>query len=228
MSKQKIIGMLVAAEMDSVLSRYGKRKVTERRAGFDVYIYHGEGYRLVVVHSGIGEIAAAAATALLIDRYEVEMLVNFGVVGGLTEAMTLTKTCVVRDVVHYDFDLSGIDEVLPAQYPGFDGIRLPADQTLMEKALAVCPALVPVSCASADKFVGNQEEKQRLHSLYGADICEMESAAVLLTCLRSGVPCLMIKAVSDGLTGGGAEYYAELNKAAALCLEVTDRIIREL
>ena len=127
MSKQKIIGMLVAAEMDSVLSRYGKPEVTERRAGFDVYIYHGEGYRLVVVHSGIGEIAAAA-TALLIDRYEVEMLVNFGVVGGLTEALTLTKTCVVRDVVHYDFDLSGIDEVLPAQYPGFDGIRLPADQ----------------------------------------------------------------------------------------------------
>ena len=79
-----------------------------------------------------------------------------------------------------------------------------------------------------DKFVGNQEEKQHLHNQYGADICEMESAAVLLTCLRSGVPCLMIKAVSDGLTGGGEEFYEALQSCAALCLEVTDQIIREL
>jgi adenosylhomocysteine nucleosidase len=85
-----------------------------------------------------------------------------------------------------------------------------------------------VTCASADKFVGNREDKERLHRLYGADICEMESAAVLLTCLRGEVPCLMIKAVSDGLTGGGEEYYEALQKSAALCLAVTDRIIREL
>ena len=228
MGKKKNIGMLVAVEMESIFSRYGTPGETEHRAGFDVYVYDNDTYCLFVVHSGIGEIAAAAATALLIDRYEVEMLVNFGVVGGLTETMTLTKTCVIRDVVHYDFDLSGIDAVLPAQYPGFDGIRIPADEALMQKALRICPDLLPVTCASADKFVGNPEDKQRLHTLYGADICEMESAAVLLTCLRSGVPCLLIKAVSDGLTGGGAEYYAELQKAAALCLEVTDRIIREL
>ena len=54
----------------------------------------------------------------------------------------------------------------------------------------------------------------------------MESAAVLLTCRRCGVPCLMIKAVSDGLTGGGEEYYEALEQSAALCLEVTDRIIQ--
>ena len=56
----------------------------------------------------------------------------------------------------------------------------------------------------------------------------MESAAVLLTGLRCDVPCLMIKAVSDGLTGGGEEYYEALQSCAALCLSVTDQIIREL
>ena len=116
----------------------------------------------------------------------------------------------------------------PAQYPGFEDIYLPADAALVEKARTVCPELKPVTCASADKFVGNREDKERLHRLYGADICEMESAAVLLTCLRCEVPCLMIKAVSDGLTGGGEEYYEALQKSASLCLAVTDRIIREL
>ena len=174
-------------------------------------ILHAVNPLFQIILEGLGDLCAA-----------------LGVVGGLTEEMAQTKTCVVTRVVHYDFDLSEIDPVPPAQYPGFPDIYLPADTALVEKARAVCPELKPVTCASADKFVGNQEDKERLHRLYGADICEMESAAVLLTCLRCEIPCLMIKAVSDGLTGGGEEYYEALQKSAALCLAVTDRIIREL
>ncbi len=228
MTGKRRIGMLVAVETDSVFARYGRPGKTEKRGGFDVFLYENEKYVLYVVHSGIGEIAAAAATELLIDAFGAETVVNFGVVGGLTEEMARTKTCVVTRVVHYDFDLSGIDPVVPGQYPGCEDIYLPADPELVKKATEICPELKPVTCASADKFVGNREEKDRLHRCYGADICEMESAAVLLTCRRCGVPCLMIKAVSDGLTGGGEEYYEALEKSAALCLEVTDRIIRGL
>jgi adenosylhomocysteine nucleosidase len=228
MNTKKQIGLLVAVELGSVFSRYGTPGKTEHCGGFDVYRYENESYTLHVIHSGIGEIAAAAAAELLIDRYQVEMIVNFGVVGGLTEEMAEAKTCVITRVVHYDFDLSGIDPVLPAQYPGYKDIYLPADETLVNKALAICPELKPATCASADKFVGNREDKERLHTLYGADICEMESAAVLLTCRRCEIPCLLLKAVSDGLTGGGEEYYEALESCASLCLAVTDQIIREL
>ena len=228
MSEKRKIGLLVAVEMDSVFARYGTPGKTERRGGFEIFHYENEQYILYAIHSGIGEIAAAAAAELLIDRYEVELVVNFGVVGGLTEEMAQTKTCVVTKVVHYDFDISGIDPLLPAQYPGFESVYIPADEGLVEKACGICPELKPVICASADKFVGNEADKTRLHEQYGADICEMESAAVLLTCRRNEVPCLMIKAVSDGLTGGGEEYYDALQECASLCLAVTDRIIREL
>ena len=228
MDTKKQIGLLVAVEMDSVFARYGTPGKTERRGGFDVYRYENEAYVLHVIKSGVGEIAAAAAAQLLIDRYGAELIVNFGVVGGLTEEMAQTKTCVVTRVVHYDFDLSGIDRVLPGQYPGYEDIYLPAYADLVERARAACPELKPVTCASADKFVGTREDKERLNRLYGADICEMESAAVLLTCRRCEVPCLMIKAVSDGLTGGGEEYYEAMQNCADICLAVTDRIIREL
>lgn len=228
MNEKRKIGLLVAVEMDSVFARYGTPGKTERRGGFEIFHYENEQYILYAIHSGIGEIAAAAAAELLIDRYEVELVVNFGVVGGLTEEMAQTKTCVVTKVVHYDFDISGIDPLLPAQYPGFESVYIPADEGLVEKACGICQELKPVICASADKFVGNEADKTRLHKQYGADICEMESAAVLLTCRRNEVPCLMIKAVSDGLTGGGEEYYDALQECASLCLAVTDRIIREL
>ena len=228
MAQKKSIGMLVAVEQESVFSRYGAPGKTEACGGFTVYQYENDRYVLHVIHSGVGELAASAAAALLIDRYAVEMLVNFGVVGGLTPEMAQTKLCVVTRVVHYDFDLSQIDSVLPCQYPGYEGIYLPTDSALVEKALAVCPELRPVTCASADKFVGRQEDKERLHRLYEADICEMESAGILLSCRRAEVPCLLIKAVSDGLTEGGEAFYSALEHCADLCLSVTDRIIREL
>ena len=89
--EKKRIGLLVAVEMDSVFARYGTPGKTEHRGGFDVFHYENEQYILYVIHSGIGEIAAAAAAQLLIDRYEVELIVNFGVVGGLTDEMALVS-----------------------------------------------------------------------------------------------------------------------------------------
>ena len=225
---KRSIGMLVACEIDSIFARYGSPGKTETRCGFDVFRYENAEYILHVIHSGIGELAAAAATALLVDRYGAELVVNFGVAGGLTEDASRATLCVVERVVHYDFDLSGIDPVKPAQYPGFEDVYLPADADLVAAARAVCPELKPVTCASADKFVGIQADKERLHALYGARICEMESAGVLLTCRRAGVKCLMVKAVSDGLTEGGKAFYEAVQDCADLCLSITDRIIREL
>ena len=224
----KKIGMLVAVEMGAVLSRYGTARSVETRHGFEVRTYEMDGYTLYVMHSGAGEIAAAAAAALLIDRYEVELLVNFGVVGGLTAEMAQTKTCVVEKVVHYDFDTSAYDGTLPGQYAEYPDVYLPTTASLVERAVQIAPELKRVICASADKFVDGQEAKSALHEKFGADICEMEAAAVVLTCNRSDVPCLLIKTVSDGLLGGAEEFGVALQHTSELCLEVADRIIREL
>ncbi len=220
--------MLVAVEMGAVLSRYGTALSEEIRHGFRVLCYDMGEYLLYVIGSGAGEIAAAAACQLLIDRYEVELVVNFGVVGGLTEEMGQTKTCVVEKVVHYDFDTSAYDNTLPGQYCEYPDVYLPATANLVERATQIAPSLKRVICASADKFVDGGEAKAALHERWGADICEMEAAAVVLTCNRSQVPCLLIKTVSDGLTQGGEDFGTALAHTSELCLEVADRIIKEL
>ncbi len=224
----KKIGMLVAVEMDAVLRRYGTAERVEKRGGFEMHLYNMGEYELCVLNSGAGEIAAAAATQLLIDRFEAELIVNFGVVGGLTEEMAQTKTCLVERVVHYDFDTSAYDHCLPGQYMGYPDEYLRPTPALVERAAAICPELKRVTCASADKFIEGKEAKSALHERWGADICEMESAAVVLTCDRAGIPCLLIKTVSDGLTQGGEDFGTALAHTSALCLEVADRIIREL
>ena len=65
MGHKRSIGMLVAVEMDSIFARYGTPGAKEKRGGFDVYRFENEEYVLYVIHSGIGELAAAAATELL-------------------------------------------------------------------------------------------------------------------------------------------------------------------
>lgn len=53
----------------------------------------------------------------------------------------------------------------------------------------------------------------------------MESAAILLTCDRNRVPCLIIKAVADSLSGGAAEYWREKNQTAKSCLDYAVEVI---
>ena len=224
----KKIGMIVAVEMDAVLSLYGGPKGREERGGFTVYTYENDTYTLFVINSGAGEIAAAAAAELLIACYGAELIVNFGVVGGLTEAMTMARTVVVERVVHTDMDTSDWDGCEPGRYLAYPTRYIPAAPELIGKALEAAPELLPVTCASADKFIGGEEKKRALHDEFDADICEMEAAGILLTANRAGVPCLLIKAVSDGITGGAEEFAREIRHSSEVCLEVADRIIRSL
>lgn len=224
----KKIGMIVAVEMGAVLRRYGEPTGETQCGGWKVLTYRAAEYELCVLNCGAGEIAAAAATQLLISVFGVDMIVNFGVVGGLTEEMTRTRLCVVEKVVHYDFDTSEIDQVEKGRYLDYPDVYIPATPSLVERALELQPELKRVVCASADKFIGNPDGKRALHEQFNADICEMEAAGIVLTCNRHGVPCLLLKAVSDGLMGGAEEFARELDNAAACCLEVADRIIRKL
>ncbi len=227
MGKKKI-GIVVAVEVDAVLSKYGEPKETVKKHGYAVHTYENADFVMYVLDSGAGEIAAAAGTQYLISEFGVDMIVNFGVVGALTEEMKTAELCVVEKVIHYDFDVSSWIDLPRGQYPDQPSAYVPADEELLKKALEINPALKKVVCASADKFVGAAEDKQELHSKYGADICEMEAAGIVLTCTRSNVPCLLIKAVSDSLTGGSAEFTTELGRVSAICFEVVDKIIRSL
>lgn len=220
------IGMIVAVEIDAVLNKYGKKLEKVEAKGFDVMKLTLENYEMIIVKSGAGEIAAAAAAQYLISVHDVDMIVNFGVVGGLTDEMSVARLAVVESVVHYDFDVSDwFNSVEPARYMNYPSKFIPTDRALLEAALKAEPTLKPVVCASADKFIGKPERKRELHELYGADICEMESAGIVLTCDRCGVPCLLIKAVSDSIHGGAEEFEREVGRCAEICLETLEKVI---
>lgn len=225
----KKIGMIVAVEIQSVLDKFGARLTEQKnKAGYLVLEYSTEQYQLVIVSCGAGEIAAASGTQFLISEYHVDMIINFGIVGGLTEEMSKTKVCIVEKVVHYDFDTSTVDNVEVGRYLDYPDIYIPTSSQLLQKAIELNPKLLPVICASGDKFIAHPEQKAELHRKFGAQICEMEAAGIVLTCNRNEVPCMMIKIVSDGITGGVEEFLETKDEAAMICLEIANQIVNEL
>lgn len=226
--KKTKFGIVVAVEIGAVLAKYGEPRESVQLRGYTIHTYRGDSFDMFVADSGAGEISAAAATQLLIDKFDVDMIVNFGAVGALTDTMKTCELCVVKSVIHYDFDTTGWLNLARGQYPGKDSAYIETTPALVQKVLEISPDILPVVCASADKFIDRAEDKAALHSAYGADICEMESAGIVLTCQRNAVPCLLIKAVSDTLIGGGREFMAELQRVSETCFEVVDRLLREM
>ena len=220
------IGVVVAIELDAVLAKYGTPSETVRRHGYTVHTYINDDFFLFVIDAGAGEISAAAATQVLISEYDVELVLNFGVAGALTEEIKTAELCIIERAIHYDFDTTDWLDLPRGQYPGHDSPYLAADAALLARALEIKPDLKKVTCASADKFISLPKAKAALHTDYQADICEMEAAGILLTCRRCGVPCLLLKAVSDSLLGGGGEFLQELNRVSGICFDVLDQIVR--
>ena len=220
------IGVVVAVELGAVLERYGTPTETAQFNGFTVRSYIRDGIEMHVVDSGAGEIAAAASTQMLIDRFNVDMILNFGVVGALTEQMRTAELCVVESVIHHQFHTDGWLDLPRGLYPGRDTPYFYPDKELIARAIAVEPSLQKVVCASGDKFVDLEEDKRELAKNCKADICEMEAAGIVITCERNKVPCLLLKAISDSLIGGGKEFFEELERVSAICFEVADRVMQ--
>lgn len=219
------IGLVVAIEMDSIFSYYKNPEKLDSPAGYDVYYLKKGNSDIYIIHTGMGVIAAAGGVQYLITKYGVELIVNFGVVGGLTADMKKEKVCVIDRVVHYKYDCSEFLDLKKGQVAEHDSVFLPTDKELVEKAVELYPGLMVATCCSGDKFVGTAEEKTQIHNDFEGDVCDMESAGIVLTCEANKVPCLLLKAVSDGLAGGAGEFFDELVNAGNVCLGVADGII---
>lgn len=224
----KKIGMVIAVEIQSALKKYADRLESMNVTGYKVYKVQLNDKQLFIVQSGAGEIRAGAAAQMLISSFSVELIVNYGVVGALTDELTVTRTCVVEKAVHYDMDTSEADHCEVGRYLEYNDIYLPTTPQYVQMIINYDNTIKPVICASGDKFIADEKEKKNLHKNFNADICDMESAAIILVCDLNRIPNLIIKTVSDSITGGAAEFRSNVEKAADLCIKIVDKLLNDL
>lgn len=225
---KKKIGMVIAVEFEPFKEGYGEPQKVIKDKGFETAIYENPNYTLYVTKSGPGEVFGAIVTQYLIDVFEVDLILNYGVVGALSDKLSHALICIVKEVVDYRFDVSKVDNCPIGVHEEYKIRNLETNKFLREKALEIQPSLLEVRCASGDKFVDSAKEKEEIAKEFGADICEMEAVGILLTANRNGIPSLFIKVIADTLFGGSGEYLEKSKHAARECTKILDELMMKI
>ena len=161
----------------------------------------------MLIVAGVGKVNAAAATQKAIDAGADE-IVNCGVSGGLDPAMEVCDVYEVSQAVEYDFDLRILN-----------GTRLGThnERTTPYFDCKTTGKYPPRIIASGDRFTNNESDTLDPLSL-GATLKDMEGAAIAHVCETNGVPCRILKCISD-VHGKGAmtgQYKDNLEKALGI------------
>lgn len=219
------IGLIIATddEYNTLVNGFDSQIKELNNDLFNAKCMFINGHELFVVKSGIGEIAAASLTQYLITKFSVNLIINYGVCGALKANLKLSDVVIVKNVVHYDFDISQIDKIPVATYPGYDSFLLPTTLSYIDLVKKFEPNLNTVICASGDKFISNESIKKELVEKYDADICDMESAGIVLTCLKNKVDVFSLKGVSD--TGSDEEYSAFAKRTCEILFKTLKHIL---
>ena len=168
---------------------FGHIKVTEFKLG-DAEIFMAD--------SGIGEISASLATQLLIVKYGVAIIINFGVVGSLSDSYKCKDIVLVKEVVHYDFSLQSSDPNSFGKYPmQRQDFVFKLNNKLMQFTKSIIGEFPEVRIATGDKFIDVTATRDWLINHFACEICDMESMGIYLACENFDVPCIMLKVVSD-------------------------------
>jgi S-ribosylhomocysteine lyase len=199
-TNKKLKGIIVAmdSELTPILEILKPYKIFEYLN--TIYYYND---KTIVVKSHIGEINAAISTqgliSLLNGGENLELIINIGLCGSLHKnKYKIGDVLMVKDVFHYDFDLSKVDNLQIGQYPNTKTPFFGCDISYFDSLENIYKDKIKlVRCASGDKFVSDTKFQQNLVNNFQADICEMESAAVVIAANKHNIPVIIIKAVSD-------------------------------
>ena len=223
------IGLVVATieEFETLFDNLNYKHDVIRKNEFKIIHYKIGKNDLFVINSGIGEISAAISTQFIIDMYNIDLIINYGVVGSLRNNLNVGKCVLVKSVVHYDFDLSKIDNVPVGYYKKYKSSFLPLNNEKFDDIFKDLN-LLEVICVSGDKFISDSNIKEELAKEFNADICEMELAGIVLTCLHNNVDVISIKAISDSKYGSAEEYNAFAKSSSEFAFKIVKKIIERI
>jgi len=214
-----MIGIIAAmnVEMESLRS-YMTHTQTEVISGITFVRGTLEDREVVTAVCGIGKVFAALCAQTMILKYSPAYIINTGVAGTLTDALSIGSIAVSSAMVQHDMDTSAIGDPV-GLISGINIVRIPADETLSAQ-LSACAAAMNVKTvtgiiASGDQFVASSERKAFITEQFHAIACEMEGAAIGQVCYVNQVPFCVLRAISDSADGSSHMDYPVFVKMAA-------------
>jgi adenosylhomocysteine nucleosidase len=148
---------------------------------------------------GWGKVSAAASTQYVIDQFHPRVLFNLGTCGGLDGQVKRGEILLATETLYYDIveRMGDPDEAITFYTTKLDTsfLHQPYPQTVR-----------PARLASADEDIDPQKVGLLINK-FQVSAADWESAAIAWTASRNGVKCVILRGVSDIVSGDGGEIY---------------------
>ncbi|OZT86528.1 5'-methylthioadenosine/S-adenosylhomocysteine nucleosidase [Vibrio sp. 03_296] len=196
------VGIIGAMQQEvAILKEAMTNAQTVSKAGCTFYSGQINGVEVVLLQSGIGKVAAAIGTTILLDEYQPDMVLNTGSAGGFDSSLNLGDVVISTEVRHHDADVTAFGYEM-GQMAGQPAAFI-ADEKLMnlaEKALEQMDGQHAVRglICTGDAFVCTAERQAFIRQHFPSVIAvEMEASAIAQTCHQFKVPFVVVRAISD-------------------------------
>ena len=210
---------------------------TEEVSGNTFYVGTLNGTDVVLVKGGIGKVLAASCAETLIDTYHVGGIVFTGIAGGVGDEVNVMDMVIGTALVQHDYGTETNDGLVWNGKAGSDPETgmIPVDSALSSIAYdAACEVLGASKVhqgviATGDQFISSESYVKLLQEKFNALACEMEGAAVARVADQFGVPCAVIRCMSDKADGIAHDTYAfNYTQASNTSASVVEAMLRTI
>ncbi|MEI7816910.1 MAG: futalosine hydrolase [Desulfuromonadales bacterium] len=167
--------------------------------------------RVVICAGGVGKVNAAAATAVMIDRYQPQLVINTGCAGAyVNSGLSIGNLVVASEEVLADEGVIVADGWQGLRYMNIPSVvqggvnsfnTLPLSKLASEKAVQLADYygvfLMRGRFATVSTCSGTRQYGDELSRRCNALVENMEGAAVAQVCRRCAVDCLEIRGISN-------------------------------
>lgn len=198
-----------------------------KHSGFDFYINTFDGKIIVNACCGIAKVNAALCAQAMIDKFDVDAIINTGVAGGMDTSVKVCDIVVSNEVFPHDLELRFLEN-----YPPYNSI-FKADENMIETACKVCDEFgIPKHIGrivSGESFISSSEVKNDICNRFSPLAVDMESSAIGHCAFMNGKPFLSLRCISDNADDEGEMSFEEFEKIAAKRVaEIVLEMIRKM
>lgn len=211
----KTVGIIGAMELEMELVNARAGGSQETRAMFQYNLGKVSGTNIVSAVCGTGKVNAAACAQVMIDKYEVDAIINTGIAGAICDTLNPLDVVISSDATHHDVRPAQMRNLFPYQ-DFFSGNKQLV--SLAQKACLTLPLpgkFVTGRIVSGESFINDDTEKTRIRETYQACCVEMEGAAIAHVAYLNSIPFVIIRTISDRADSKADFCYKEFEAKAA-------------
>lgn len=169
-------------------------------AGQPYYSGKIEGVDVALVQCGIGKVQAGMNTAVLLERFKPDVVINTGSAGGIGDGLKVGDVVISSGVAYHDVNSTAFG-YKPGQLPDQPQI-FKADEEYVGKiqqAAAATNLTTHVGLiVTGDQFISSTPAIEKIKSIYpDALASEMEGGAIGQVATQFKTPFVVIRAMSD-------------------------------